>query len=462
MFVSTDRVYMGTNRQNQINLRGDDILSAIVRSQHDRQWIIFGLQMLYAVNAVLIFRFSKGMSWPSLARSSIVLPICLYLMVATWCLLKSQKRPLLTYEVIVSIALDFWISADVLLHSAGADGGRSESFFFFLFPLIAIRTLHFNPQFVIIAGCMAALVSFAELIGGIQAAPKAFAGGLKASGLALLVTSGDKLISLAVVTGVLAVAMREARRHLFTSTIRGAAGKGLAKMVGSNVAKEVLFSRNTTPGKGKRQHAAILIVDLQGFTKLSHQADPSDVLALLANYQQLVEPVILKHGGQIDKFMGDGILAHFGAMDSSPTFAAQALACMESILHAMDHWNYQRFQNGRPTLLPRVACDVGTVVAGIVGGSSKMEFTIIGDPVNIASKLEKYSKKLEARSITSLRAFQVARKQGYSPQETPKMHRECMIDGVREPLDLVVLSPQKHYSQQKTKIASSGPKKAVS
>jgi adenylate cyclase len=233
-------------------------------------------------------------------------------------------------------------------------------------------------------------------------------------------------------------------------------------MVGSNVAKEVLFSRNVTPGKGKRQNAAILMVDLQDFTRLSHQADPSEVLALLAHYQQLVEPVILKHGGQIDKFMGDGILAHFGAIDPLPAFAAHALTSMEHILHVMDEWNKQRVANHHAPLPCRVSCDVGTVVAGIVGASSKLEFTIIGDPVNIASKLEKHSKKLNARSITSLRAFQVARKQGYSPRETPHMHRDCAIDGISAPLDLVVLSPQRTYHSQKTKLRSRGPSKAAS
>ncbi len=453
---------MAQKKQKHINLRGDDILDTIVKSQHDRQWIIFGLQLIYLFNSLLIFRHTRNISWAVFIRSSIILPACLYLCYAFWCLVKSQKRPLLTYEVIISIALDFWISADVLLNSAAAtSGGRIESFFFFLFPLIAIRTLHFNPQFILIAGGMAFLVWFANLLGGIHAAPKLFAGGIKGEAKTLLLTSADKLGSLLAVTGVLAVVMREARRHLFTSTIRGAAGKGLARMVGSNVAKEVLFSRNMTPGKGKRQNAAILMVDLQGFTRLSHQADPSEVLALLAHYQQLVEPVIIKHGGQIDKFMGDGILAHFGAIDPLPTFAANALTCMEHILYVMDEWNHQRLTYNNAPLFCRVSCDVGTVVAGIVGGNSKMEFTIIGDPVNIASKLEKHSKKLNARGITSLRAFQVARKQGYSPRETPHMHKDCQIEGLATPIDLVVVSKQRTYQSQKTKLASTGPKKTI-
>ena len=197
------------------------------------------------------------------------------------------------------------------------------------------------------------------------------------------------------------------------------------------------------------------MIDLQDFTQIAYHADPSDVLSLLAKYQQMVEPVITKNGGHIDKFMGDGILAHFGAIDPSFTFAAGALRCMEGLLIKMDQWNDERRLAGKTPLYYRMSCDIGTVVVGLVGGESKVEFTLIGDPVNIAAKLEKHSKKLDARALTTLRAFKMAENQGFAPLRPIQVQHNCAVEGIADPLDLVVIAKQqRHSSKIKLKKAS--------
>jgi len=458
---------MRNRRSKQINLNGRDIRDSISKSQHERQVIICSFQIAFAANAALILRYTRHVSWSALFSKEFFLSLFLYILFAIWCVIRSRDTRLKPYEVIVSIFMDFYICARVLyafklapINSHGSGSVRSamewqtEAFFSFIFPLITLRSLHFKPFYVIVAGIMAVLVWMGQLISGLHSAGTAFSAAMRVPTFQLVAASADKLASIVVVTLVLVISGREARRHLHNSTLRGAAGRGLTRMVGSRVAKEVLFSKNIIPGRGRREIAAILMVDLQDFTRLAFQANPSDVLTLLAHYQQLLEPVIAKNGGFIDKYMGDGILAHFGAIEPSSTYAAQALRCTEEILITMDKWNYRRLASGKAPLYCRVACDVGRVVVGLVGGMTKMELTIIGDPVNLTAKLEKHSKKLGARAVTTARAFDTARRQGYIPLAPPAAHPKCSIEGVRDSIDLIVIAAQTPYekrTQHKTK-----------
>jgi adenylate cyclase len=300
---------------------------------------------------------------------------------------------------------------------------------------------------------MAVLVWIWQITIGVYGAGKASAV-LSEPNLHLITASADKLASIVVVTFVLVFLVNEARRHMFNATVRGAAGQGLARMVGTHVAREVLSLKNLKPGRGRRETAAILMIDLQDFTRLSHQSDPSYILALLADYQKLVEPVITCHGGYIDKFMGDGILAHFGAIDPDATYAIQAMCCIEQLLFTMDKWNANRIARGSIPLHYRIACDIGSIVIGLVGAESKMEFTIIGDPVNLTAKMEKHSKKVGARALVTLRAFKIARHQGYRPLSSAKTISNAVIEGIAEPVDLVILSTQTKAAEKNRKAAA--------
>ena len=466
MAVITDKSGMSTHKTTRMNLHSREILSSIAKSQHDRQWIIFAFQLLYVGNAIFVYHFTRNIPWSRWLQRASFYPFAIYLIFAIWCLVRSRIKALKTYEVVASMALDFWICANVLSSFKSISIGNTlvsamggvadfspETFFTFVFPLITLRCLHFTPLYVILAGGMATLVWLNHLLLRIYTPGGPVS---HVSTLHLVTASADKLASIGVVTFVLVICVREARRHLLNATIRAAAGRSLTRMVGSDVAKEVLFSRkNLTPGKGRRETAAILMIDLQDFTQIAYHADPSDVLSLLAKYQQMVEPVITKNGGHIDKFMGDGILAHFGAIDPSFTFAAGALRCMEGLLIKMDQWNDERRLAGKTPLYYRMSCDIGTVVVGLVGGESKVEFTLIGDPVNIAAKLEKHSKKLDARALTTLRAFKMAENQGFAPLRPIQVQHNCAVEGIADPLDLVVIAKQqRHSSKIKLKKAS--------
>ena len=192
-------------------------------------------------------------------------------------------------------------------------------------------------------------------------------------------------------------------------------------------------------GEGELRDVAILMVDLRGFTRLSTELAPDAVMKLLQEYQARVCPLIAQHGGSIDKFLGDGILASFGAVLPSATPAADALRAADAVLQEADRWSEERRGAGLAPLSIGLAAASGRVVFGAVGDRERLEFTVIGDAVNFAAKLEKHNKEERTRALADGATYARAEAQGYvPPAERPRRPRR-KVGGVADLVDIVVL-----------------------
>ncbi|WP_052263920.1 adenylate/guanylate cyclase domain-containing protein [Azotobacter chroococcum] len=176
---------------------------------------------------------------------------------------------------------------------------------------------------------------------------------------------------------------------------------------------------------------------MRGFTGAAARLAPDELIALLGEYQGLLLPILKAHGGSIDKFMGDGILASFGAVSPDPAFAAQALRAVDAIWTAVGHWRAQRQAAGLPAPDVGAGLASGEVVFGIIGHGQRLEYTLIGDAVNLAAKLEKHNKVEHSRGLTTRTTYQLARAQGYAGSKELRAARR--VGGVAAPLDLAVL-----------------------
>jgi adenylate cyclase len=203
------------------------------------------------------------------------------------------------------------------------------------------------------------------------------------------------------------------------------------------VAQKILTSDNPIhAGEGDIRQAATLMMDIRGFTKLAARETPSAVMKILADYQKRMVAEIFKHGGTIDKFMGDGIMAHFGAATPSETYAADALRAVEALARAAESW---ADEPDHPALGFGIACASGQTIFGAVGDEDRLEYTLIGDAVNLSAKLEKHTKALKVRGLTTRQTYEAALQQGFQPARQPRELREQKVEGVAEPIDLVVL-----------------------
>ena len=316
----------------------------------------------------------------------------------------------------------------------------------YVFIFIALRALRFEARYVLLAGLCAAAGWLVLVLYVITIDPQdnmitrdyvAY----MTSNTILLGAEFDKIISILMVTGILAVALARARKLLERSVIEATAAADLARFFSPEIASKITLSdQQIRPGQGEAREAAILNVDIRGFTAMANDMDPSDLIQLLHEYESRMVPIIQDHGGNIDKFLGDGILATFGAVLSSDSYAADAMRAVDALLDAADDWNRDRAAAGRPPISIGMAVVTGRIVFGAVGDDTRLEYTVIGDPVNLCAKLEKHNRTAQSRALTTYEAFDLATAQDYAPPATRERFQKVPVEGVPSGVDLVVIA----------------------
>jgi adenylate cyclase len=315
----------------------------------------------------------------------------------------------------------------------------------YVFIFIALRALRFDVVYLLLTGLTAAagwlLLLFLALdFDALEPQVTRSYVEYMTSAKILRGAEFDKVISILMTTAILAVAILRARRLLIRAVVEGEAARDLKRFFAPEIAQAITASASRIqPGEGKMRDAAILHVDIRGFTPLSQQLQPSELMLLLADYQARMVTPIQEHGGSIDKFLGDGILASFGAAKDSNTYAADALRAAHDLRHAADIWAKQRQAVGLAPIRIGVTVAAGPVVFGAVGDATRLEYTVIGDAVNLAAKLDKQCKVENCIALASAEMLYLAEAQGYTRPDHVEIRPQCRVDGVPEPLDLAVL-----------------------
>ena len=148
--------------------------------------------------------------------------------------------------------------------------------------------------------------------------------------------------------------------------------------------------------------AAILYADLRGFTALAETYPRAALVDLLNEYLARMADPVDRHGGQVLKFLGDGLLATFGALAGDEAAACRsAMAAAEDILHSVADFNRRQADSGQPSMAVDIALHLGEVAYGNVGSESRLDFTVIGPAVNQASRMETLCQSLDCSLIAS-------------------------------------------------------------
>jgi adenylate cyclase len=175
----------------------------------------------------------------------------------------------------------------------------------------------------------------------------------------------------------------------------------LETYVGSH-AGELILAGATRRGSGTTVRAAIMICDLRDFTRISDSWPRDDVIDLLNDYFDAMSEPIARHGGEILKFIGDGLLAIFPL--SQPSACANLLHAVAEARQAMAALNERNSGTGRAPMNYGIGVHVGDVMYGNIGSSTRLDFTVIGPAVNMASRLEALTKQL-GKTVLLSRAF---------------------------------------------------------
>ncbi len=157
------------------------------------------------------------------------------------------------------------------------------------------------------------------------------------------------------------------------------------------------------PVGGHALEVTVMLSDLRGFSVITEGYSPQEVVDMLNRYFNHMCEIIYRYGGTVDKFMGDSIMALFGAPVSRPSHIEHAACCAVEMQIAMDTFNKENENFGMPTLYMGIGINTGEVVAGKIGSDLHSEYTVIGDEVNLASRIEAYS--LRGQILISEKTF---------------------------------------------------------
>ena len=163
----------------------------------------------------------------------------------------------------------------------------------------------------------------------------------------------------------------------------------LARYFSPSVARAIAAEGATSK---ERRDVTVLFVDVRGFTSLAETLDPAEAVTILNEYFEALVDLVFRHGGTLDKYLGDGLLAYFGAPRANPLHARDALRCALAMIDDVKIVNARRRERGAIELRIGIGLHTGPVVVGDVGAARRREFTIIGDTVNVASRVEGLTK----------------------------------------------------------------------
>ena len=219
----------------------------------------------------------------------------------------------------------------------------------------------------------------------------------------------QEMLVAVLVAVIAAFAVARSRRLVLESVRAERARENLARYFSPEVAVE-LASDEHDLGAARRQHAAVLFADVVGFTRLSETLGPEGTIALLREWHGRLGDIVFRHGGTLDKYIGDGLMATFGTPRVRPDDASRALdAALEMAAAAR-----ARDPDASRSVPVRLGIGLhyGPVVLGDIGNARRLEFAVLGDTVNVASRLEGLTRELDADLAASAQLVARIREEG--------------------------------------------------
>jgi len=218
-----------------------------------------------------------------------------------------------------------------------------------------------------------------------------------------------------------------------------------SRYVSSNVAQKVLQNLDEVELGGVHVTASVLFADIVGFTSISEKMPPDEIANLLNEYFTLISSIAEDHNGHIDKFMGDCAMAVFGVPELTSDHSYNAVSCAVSIQEKVKQLNRQRLKEKKIPVHFRIGVNTGVMVAGNLGSNDRMEYTVIGDPVNLASRLAGIAK---SDQIIILEEFY--RQQAIKQRVNATQHKIIRVRGIKDEVSTWLVQGIKNSSHTNT------------
>lgn len=244
----------------------------------------------------------------------------------------------------------------------------------------------------------------------------------------------QEVIVFLIVAVTLAIAARRSNLLLLSNAGLERERANLSRYFSPNVVEQL--SQNDEPLKQVRiENVAVLFIDIVGFTRLAAGRDPHEVITLLRGFHGRMEREVFRHGGTLDKYLGDGLMATFGTPTAGEQDASNALECARAMQRVLAIWNRERRRQGEPEIQVGIGIHYGETLLGDIG-ANRLEYAVIGTAVNVAARLEEMTRGLKAGIVMSDALYQQARQEmpGADQGQGFVCHPDQIVRGLDDPM----------------------------
>ena len=304
----------------------------------------------------------------------------------------------------------------VLIWSFHIQYGQPPSFYLkvptmlYVFIFISMRALRFEPSYILLSGAAAAVGWLVLVLYAIFAVPgnpmitMNFVKYLTSNSI-LVGAEVDKIMVIILVTLLIALAVTRARRLMVRSVADAIAAHDLSRFVAPEIADRITSAdRDIQPGDSEVGVATIMFTDIEGFSTISERIGPKNLVRALNDYFSAMNEIIRRYGGVISQFQGDAMLISFNTVRTNEKHALNAVRTAIDIQKAC---TAMTFGDG-VVFKTRCGINTGEVIFGAIGGAGRLLFTVHGDQVNVAARLEPLNKEYGTYVMASERTVEEA------------------------------------------------------
>ena len=237
---------------------------------------------------------------------------------------------------------------------------------------------------------------------------------------------------------ILTLTVWRSRRLVHRQVAAEAQRSALSRYFSPNIVRELSTSGGALD-RPAMQPVAVLFADMVGFTAISERLSPEALVELLREFHGRLARVVFAHDGTLDKYIGDAIMVHFGTPRPQKDDPVRALACAAEMIAEVGRWNAERERAGDAPIGIGIGVHYGEVLVGNIGDARRLEYTVLGDTVNVASRLERLTRETGTSLVVSDDLVRAVHGCGVEPSTLIKDLRRDQtrtVRGRREPVTI--------------------------
>jgi adenylate cyclase len=394
MWQAFSRFVVGEPTRTELPQR---VRETIERQQENSEILIGWAQLTLVLLFGVLYAISPKTS-PMMGIEPVPVALALYLLFTVGRLVIACKRKITNGVLMASIVMDISLLM-FLIWTFHIQYEQPPSFYLkaptmlYIFIFIGLRALRFDPRYILATGA-AAVAGWGILMAYVMVSNPQDAMITRnyveymTSNAILVGAEIDKMVSIIVVTVVLAVAVTRAQRLLNQAVVDSTLAHDLSRFVSREVADHIAESdTGIQPGDGESRVATVLFTDIEGFSTFSEKLSPENLVKVINDYFAVTGGIVAKYGGVIVQFEGDAMLVTFNTVTPDKDHAANAVRAAIEIEQAMETEVFNGIK-----LKTRCGINTGQMVIGAIGTQERLVFTVHGDEVNVAARLEQLNK----------------------------------------------------------------------